>query len=73
MKRETVAVWIYEGDIQINPEGAKTGDPCLMIPATKEAVWRWLDILIRAVEDGELDHSLPGRFVKISDDEGFVS
>lgn len=66
---DTVQIWVYEDDIQINPEGTMTGDPCLLIPANKEAVWRWFVAMIDAIEEGDMEQSVPGRFAKITEDE----
>ena len=63
-----VSVWVYDGQIQIDHPNRKPGDPCLQIPATKEAVWEWINTLMMGIEDGDIDAELPGRFLEISEE-----
>ena len=64
----TVFVWTHNGQIQIDPDGSPNGGPCLQIPATKEAIWSWFSAMIDAVEQGELDVDLSGRFLTIPEE-----
>ena len=61
----TVFVWTHQGHIQIDPDGSPAGGPCLQIPATQDAVWKWYHAMMSAVDDGEVDMDLPGEFLTI--------
>lgn len=64
-----VHLWSTTGDmLQVEPESYKPGDPCLLIPANKDAVWQWIHALMEAVESGDMDRDLPGTFSEIPEE-----
>ena len=65
----SVFVFTHNGQIQIDPDGSPVGGPCLQIPATQDAVWKWFLAMSCAVEEGAVDMDLPGQFFTIPEQE----